>query len=74
MRGYCLGGSISQCQQEQHQAHGRERFHWHPCRIKFMLAHFFPCCQFSKVSPKSALSPQKFGVVLEAVILLVPSG
>lgn len=50
-RGYCLGGS--QHQQEQHQAHGQERFH--PCRIKFMLAHIFPCCQFSKISPQTRL-------------------
>lgn len=34
--------------------------------IKFMLVNFFPCCQFSKVCPKPALSPRKFGVVSAA--------
>lgn len=62
-RGYCLGGSTPQCQREQHQAHSQERFHWHPCRIKFILAHFFCCCQFSKVSPKRAQLLWKFGAV-----------
>lgn len=51
---------------EQRQAHGQERCHQRPCHVKFMLAHFFPCCQFSKVSPKPALSLHKFGAVLEA--------
>ena len=59
MRRHCLGGSISQRQQQQHQAHAQELFHCHRCHTEFMLAHFFPC----KVSPKPALSLQKFGVV-----------
>lgn len=64
-RGHCLGGSIPQCQREQHQAHSQERLHRYPCRIKFMLAHF-SCCQFSKVGPKRARLLWKFGALPEA--------
>lgn len=46
--------------------------------IKFMLVNVFPCCQFSKVCSKPALSPRKLGVVSEAgnntSKLLVPNG
>lgn len=51
MKCRCLGGSV--------QEHGQEQFHWHPCLIKFMFAHFHCLLPIQQSQPKNLGQCQK---------------